>query len=361
MNFTRRVDIARHGFESVTLKLAEDYDDLKAVCAKHGIEISATRVRKVVGKLRRASGRRRPPGGGSSSRRPARCCASPRTGSRPSRLQPCPRLSHGGASTTPQRAGGCSSGVRARFAGSSTAARRSARARAPERRPRRRLRAARLEALLCLSLFGPQPYFWFWFGSQVQYWTDSSSAGIATVMAGTLASLMVTVVLGKRVDNAWKLVRRAAGYKQERGALEVIFAISVADRAWRSSAFWFFIIAVRGPRSRRARHGAARLLQAVRGRRRGGAQQGAPRASRAREAAGARAGSGARPVEHRVARAAERRGRQRVDLYRARAGQRLPEPPCRRRPRGCSPSAMASSRSGSSSATAPPSCCRPPL
>ena len=48
LNFTRRVDIARHGFESVTLKLASDYDELKAVCAKHGIEISATRVRKVV-------------------------------------------------------------------------------------------------------------------------------------------------------------------------------------------------------------------------------------------------------------------------------------------------------------------------
>jgi len=51
MNYTQRVAIARHGFESVTLKLAEDYDDLKAICAKHGIEISATRVRKVVRKF----------------------------------------------------------------------------------------------------------------------------------------------------------------------------------------------------------------------------------------------------------------------------------------------------------------------
>ena len=48
MNFNRRVDIARHGFESVTLQLAKDYDRLRAVCAKHGIEISATRVRKVI-------------------------------------------------------------------------------------------------------------------------------------------------------------------------------------------------------------------------------------------------------------------------------------------------------------------------
>src|SRR5207237_4796416 len=48
MNFTKRVDIARHGFQSVTLKLAEDYDNFRTICERHGIEISATRVRKVV-------------------------------------------------------------------------------------------------------------------------------------------------------------------------------------------------------------------------------------------------------------------------------------------------------------------------
>ncbi|MBA2763475.1 MAG: patatin-like phospholipase family protein [Thermoleophilaceae bacterium] len=48
MNFTKRVEIARHGFESVTLKLANDYEELREICARHGIEISATRVRKVV-------------------------------------------------------------------------------------------------------------------------------------------------------------------------------------------------------------------------------------------------------------------------------------------------------------------------
>ena len=48
MNFTSRVDIARHGFQSVTLKLAEDYDHLRDTCERHGIEISATRVRKVI-------------------------------------------------------------------------------------------------------------------------------------------------------------------------------------------------------------------------------------------------------------------------------------------------------------------------
>jgi NTE family protein len=48
MSFTSRVDIARHGFESVTLKLSDDYGKLRRVCQRHGIEISATRVRQVV-------------------------------------------------------------------------------------------------------------------------------------------------------------------------------------------------------------------------------------------------------------------------------------------------------------------------
>jgi NTE family protein len=48
MSYTSRVDVARHGFQSVTLKLAHDYPRFKRICARHGIEISATRVRKVV-------------------------------------------------------------------------------------------------------------------------------------------------------------------------------------------------------------------------------------------------------------------------------------------------------------------------
>jgi NTE family protein len=48
MDYGHRVQIASHGFRSVTVKLAEDYPHLKQVAARHGIEISATRVRKVV-------------------------------------------------------------------------------------------------------------------------------------------------------------------------------------------------------------------------------------------------------------------------------------------------------------------------
>ena len=84
-----------------------------------------------------------------------------------------------------------------------------------------------VEVILCLSLFGPQPLGWLWIGSQVDYLTGSAIAGISTVMLGCLASLMLTMAVAKRVDHAWKLVRRAAGHRQERGALESIFVASV--------------------------------------------------------------------------------------------------------------------------------------
>jgi len=98
-----------------------------------------------------------------------------------------------------------------------------------------------LEMLLCLSLFGPQPLFWFWFGSQVQYWTGSVSAGLATILIGSITTLMITVAIGKRVDEWWKLVRRAAGHEQRNGALERIFAVSVLI-ALAIFTFWFLII-----------------------------------------------------------------------------------------------------------------------
>jgi predicted acylesterase/phospholipase RssA len=48
LNFTSRVEVARHGFQSVTYRLADDYERFKRIAHRHGIEISATRVRKVV-------------------------------------------------------------------------------------------------------------------------------------------------------------------------------------------------------------------------------------------------------------------------------------------------------------------------
>jgi fumarate reductase subunit D len=103
-----------------------------------------------------------------------------------------------------------------------------------------------VELLLCLTLFGPQPLGWLWVGSQVDYLTGYVTAGIGTILIGCLASLMLTMALAKRVDHAWKLVRRAAGHRQERGALERIFAVSVGI-ALVVFAIWFFVIQGPGP------------------------------------------------------------------------------------------------------------------
>jgi hypothetical protein len=103
-----------------------------------------------------------------------------------------------------------------------------------------------IELTLCLTLFGPQPLAWFWIGSQVDYQTGYVTAGIATVMIGCLASLMITMAVAKRVDHAWKLVRRAAGHRQERGALERIFAISVGV-ALVIFTVWFLVVQGPGP------------------------------------------------------------------------------------------------------------------
>ena len=103
-----------------------------------------------------------------------------------------------------------------------------------------------VELVLCLSLFGPQPLAWLWIGSQVDYLTGYVTAGIGTVMIGCLASLMLTMAGAKRIDHAWRLVRRAAGHRQERGALERIFVVSVGVAAV-SFGIWFFLIQGPGP------------------------------------------------------------------------------------------------------------------
>ena len=48
MDYSRRLRIARHGFESVTAALAQDYARYKEIAERHGLEISERRVRRVV-------------------------------------------------------------------------------------------------------------------------------------------------------------------------------------------------------------------------------------------------------------------------------------------------------------------------
>jgi predicted acylesterase/phospholipase RssA len=48
MDYSRRLKIARHGFESVTATLAKDYERYREIAERHGLEISERRVRRVV-------------------------------------------------------------------------------------------------------------------------------------------------------------------------------------------------------------------------------------------------------------------------------------------------------------------------
>jgi NTE family protein len=57
LDYRARLAIAKHGFESVTMKLARDYDRYKQISERHGIQISARRVRHVLEQVERDRGR----------------------------------------------------------------------------------------------------------------------------------------------------------------------------------------------------------------------------------------------------------------------------------------------------------------
>ncbi len=124
----------------------------------------------------------------------------------------------------------------------------------PERGGRRRRRTdaalaaavLALEVLLCLSLWGPQPVAWLWIGSQLDYLTGSVTLGIAAAFAGLIASLMLTLALGSRLDRVWRLLRRAAGHDQKEGALVRIFAATAVVAAL-AFTFWFLVLEGPGP------------------------------------------------------------------------------------------------------------------
>jgi hypothetical protein len=101
-----------------------------------------------------------------------------------------------------------------------------------------------LETLLCTTLWGPQPAAWLWVGSQVDYQTGNVVLGIVTAFAGMLVTIMATIAIAMRLDNAWKLVRRAGGYEQKRGALERIFVVSMAVAG---IAFFIWFLLIQGP------------------------------------------------------------------------------------------------------------------
>jgi hypothetical protein len=101
-----------------------------------------------------------------------------------------------------------------------------------------------LEALLCLSVWGPQPLGWLWVGSQASYAAGSNFLGVAVAFFGILATTFITLALALRVDHLWRLLRRAAGHDQRDGVLAPLFG-ATAIVALAVFAVWFLIL--KGP------------------------------------------------------------------------------------------------------------------
>src|SRR3954463_14455427 len=124
----------------------------------------------------------------------------------------------------------------------------------PERGQRRRQRIDKVIAagilvvmtVIGVSFWGPIPAGCLWIGSRFNYWTDSVGVGIVTAFLAMLAALFCGLALMKRLDQAWILVRRAAGHDQREGTIGRIFAIS-AGLGVVLFTIWFLAIAGPGP------------------------------------------------------------------------------------------------------------------
>jgi len=119
----------------------------------------------------------------------------------------------------------------------------------PQRRGEGRRRADRLFAhavlavmvVLNLLFWGPIPALGLWIASRVQYWTDSVSLGILVGFVALLALLFGGLMLLKRLDGFWILVRRAAGVDQRAGVLPWVFGVT-AILGGAGFTFWLIFI-----------------------------------------------------------------------------------------------------------------------
>jgi hypothetical protein len=111
------------------------------------------------------------------------------------------------------------------------------------------LLAAGLLALMIfinLLFWGPLPVAWLWVGSQVDYGTGSTFLGITVAFFGLLLTLLLGLVISRRIDLLWILARRAAGYDQREGTIGRVFAITAIVGA---ILFFGWFLLISGPGS----------------------------------------------------------------------------------------------------------------
>src|SRR5438477_10915584 len=97
--------------------------------------------------------------------------------------------------------------------------------------------------LLC---WGPIPLACLWVGAEGAYLTGSVFLGIIAAFAALFPLLFGALAILGRLDEAWILVRRAAGYDQRSGARGRVLGATAAICAI-ALVFWFVVI--RGPGS----------------------------------------------------------------------------------------------------------------
>ncbi len=95
--------------------------------------------------------------------------------------------------------------------------------------------------LLCLLCWGPIPLACLWLGSEADYLTGSVFVGILAAFIALFVLLFSALAALHRLDNAWILVRRAAGHDQRTGILGRVFAVTAVVAAITFS-FWFLVI-----------------------------------------------------------------------------------------------------------------------
>ncbi len=100
-----------------------------------------------------------------------------------------------------------------------------------------------LTGIIVLSLlcWGPIPLACLWIGSRANYLTGSVSFGILVSFAGLFTLLFGTLSILRRLDQAWILVRRAAGQDQRSGVMGRIFAVTAVVCAL-LFLLWFLVI-----------------------------------------------------------------------------------------------------------------------
>lgn len=100
--------------------------------------------------------------------------------------------------------------------------------------------------LVSIAFWGPIPAVCLWIGAQVRHQTHSGGLAIAVSSVGLMLALLGGLVLLKRLDQFWILVRRAAGFDQRTGMIGTVFAIAAVIGVT-LFVVWLLVFAGPGP------------------------------------------------------------------------------------------------------------------